>query len=518
MDLDGELDALIRLMPPPAEPLDAGEPDAWPSIELRLGLRLPSDYKAFIARYGSGSFADFISIYNPFSENPHDRLLDAAESEAVIYREIRTFEHIPYPIHPEPGGLLAWGSSYNGDVMFWVADPPGDPDQWPIAISEVRGPGWYRHPGPLVRFFREWLTGETVIPFISQEPRATYVRGIPWPELEAQLTADRAKWQAMPPIPPPSSPPFSWPGPGSPDWPPTTTPGWIDALRRGDGMGRGQAAEHLATLGEPILPELIALLDGDEPTIWIVRAILGVGDAAVPALIEAFERRDGRLDWALAQALGGSHDERVLPPLLGALTSTDDWTRAHAAMGLGILGRSDAAEPLVRALGDPFASARLGAVVALGVVGDGTAAMPARDLLGDSDDRVRAAAARTFGRLGGQAAVELLAEFMADAVAEVRVAAIDGLGATGSPEAASILLDRLPALNPRLPVREELAATIRALGGLRDERARGPLRAILDASFRDWEPVAGEPTFGSLATAAISALDGIDTDPLAGPL
>jgi len=191
-----------------------------------------------------------------------------------------------------------------------------------------------------------------------------------------------------------------------------------------------------------------------------------------------------------------------------ALASADDGTREHAAMALGILGRSEAAGRLISALGDPQADVRREAVIALGLVGDRSAAPAARVLLADPDDRVRAQAARTSGRLDGEAAVDTLAELMADAVPEVRVGAIDGLGATGSPKAASVLLDRLPVLNPRLPVREELAATIRALGRLGDERARGPLRAILDATFRDWEAVAGEPTFGSLASAALAELDG----------
>ena len=89
MGPEGEFEALTRLMPPPDEPLDPGEPDAWPAIERQLGLRLPSDYKALISTYGSGAIADFINVFNPFSENPHVRLVDAAESVAATYREIR---------------------------------------------------------------------------------------------------------------------------------------------------------------------------------------------------------------------------------------------------------------------------------------------------------------------------------------------------------------------------------------------------------------------------------------------
>ena len=502
-----ELDALVRLMPPPAEPREPGDPESWPQVELRLGRRLPSDYKAFIATYGSGRVGEFVNIANPFSDTPH--LRDLPDEMLQIYREIREYEHIPFPIHPEPGGLIPWGDTDNGDVMFWVADPPDEPAQWSIAVSEVRGPGWFRHPGPLVRFLREWTTGSLVIPFMGDPPAATFEAAEPWAELEARLEANATKWRAWPGHPSPPGPP----GPGSGEWPPTTTDGWIDALQNGSGEGRDLAQEHLASLGAQILPRLIAVLDGDFPTIWVVRAILGTGDAAVPALLELHERREGRLHWPLAHALGGSHDDRALAPLLRSLASDDELTRAHAAEGLRLLGRAEAVMPLVATLDDPYSHARRESVIALGAigeVGDRGVADAVKARLGDAVDWVRAPAAKAYGRLGGAAAVELLGRFLADGVRDVRVSAIEGLGETGSPDAATLLLDRLATLDPRMPVREELGATITALGRLRDERARGPLEAVLEADYRDWKPTALDSTFRELATAALAALDARD--------
>jgi HEAT repeat protein len=503
----GELEALVRLMSPPTEPRDAGDPERWPQIELRLGRRLPSDYKAFVATYGSGRVGEFLNVANPFSDNPHVR--DLPGEMLQVYRDIRKFEHIPFPIHPEPGGLIPWGDTDNGDVLFWVADPPDDPDRWSIAVSEVRGPGWFVHPGPLVRFLREWTTGSAVIPFMGDPPASTFEPAEPWEELEARLEANAAKWRAWPGHPSPPGPP----GPRSGEWPPTTTDGWIDALQNGSGQGRDLAQEHLASLGAQILPRLIALLDEDSPTIWVVRAILGTGEAAVPALLELYERRGGRLHWPLAHAMGLSHDERALAPLLRSLASDDELTRAHAAEGLRLLGRAEAVMPLVATLDDPYSHARRESVIALGEIGE----VGARDVadavkarLGDAVDWVRAPAAKAYGRLGGAAAVELLGRFLADGVRDVRVGAIEGLGETGSPDAATILLDRLPTLDPRMPVREELGATITALGRLRDERARAPLEAALEATYRDWKPTALDPTFGELATAALAALDAPD--------
>ena len=514
MEEAGELEALVRLMPPPAEPRATGDPDRWPQIELRLGRRLPSDYKAFVATYGSGRIGDFLNVANPFSDNPHVR--DLPESMLQTYREIRTFEHIPFPIHPEPGGLIPWGDTDNGDVLFWVADPPDDPDRWSIAVSEVRGPGWYRHPGPFVRFLRDWTTGAAVIPFLDEPLAATFEPDTPWAEREARREADRATWQSLPLTPTPPDP-----APGHPDWPPTTADGWLDVVRNGPFPARDVAAEHLAGLDDGVLPALIEMLDDIWTANWGVRAIRGHGAAAVPGLLAELDRREGHLDWFLAQALGGTRDDRVFAPLVEALASDDAATRQSAATGLGVLGRVAAVEPLVVALGDTHPLVRRDALIALGevgAVGDGDTVAAAKAQLANPHDLVRAAAARTYGRLGGATAIPLLTEFLADGDTGVRVGAIDGLGATESPEAATILLDRLPTLDPRMPVREELGATIQALGRFRDERARAALTAILDADYRDWEPGPGQPTYGALARSALAALDQPDEpDDAGGP-
>jgi HEAT repeat protein len=138
-------------------------------------------------------------------------------------------------------------------------------------------------------------------------------------------------------------------------------------------------------------------------------------------------------------------------------------------------------------------------------------------LLADPADHVRAEAARVYGRLAGEAGVNALMPLLADGDAKVRVGAIDGLAATGSAAAASALLDRLPALDPRLPVREELGVTITALGRLREHRAIGALEAILVSGHRDWQPVAGQPTFGELAAAALAAIESGDERSSAPP-
>ncbi|MFF3554202.1 hypothetical protein ACFYXL_12390 [Streptomyces tsukubensis] len=56
------LDTLTRLCPPPASAPDVFD---WDTIEARLALRLPDDYKRFVTLYGRGGFNDFLTVYLP---------------------------------------------------------------------------------------------------------------------------------------------------------------------------------------------------------------------------------------------------------------------------------------------------------------------------------------------------------------------------------------------------------------------------------------------------------------------
>jgi hypothetical protein len=78
-----------------------------------------------------------------------------------------------------------------------------------------------------------------------------------------------------------------------------------------------------------------------------------IGGPAVPALLEALERKDlgvkGRRLTALA--LGGTRDPRAYEPLVGLLKGDSSWqVRADAATGLGKLGDRRAVRPLAEAV------------------------------------------------------------------------------------------------------------------------------------------------------------------------
>jgi hypothetical protein len=88
-----------------------------------------------------------------------------------VLRELRSggTEQLPHPVFPEAGGLLPWGVTSDGDWGYWITDPPEDPDRWAVAINIGRGPDWYRHPGPLLRFLAEVLNKEIRVPFFPDD-------------------------------------------------------------------------------------------------------------------------------------------------------------------------------------------------------------------------------------------------------------------------------------------------------------------------------------------------------------
>jgi hypothetical protein len=132
------LERLRQLLPPPADPVEPGRPDGWAEIEEALGTGLPSDFKAFTERYGSGKVDDFLYLFNPFTLGEDGNLV--AEKDRVLegYRQTRARfpERLPLPAFPDPGGVLPLGRTDNGDELYWVTT--GDPDGWPVALLESR--------------------------------------------------------------------------------------------------------------------------------------------------------------------------------------------------------------------------------------------------------------------------------------------------------------------------------------------------------------------------------------------
>lgn len=134
------IDELAGVMPPPAahERGAPATPQDWARAEAGLGHAIPADFRAFVDRWGPGRIGDFLGLDTPApGYHPVMTLPGSALSEARAYDKLR--EHHPashpWPVFPQPGSFLAFGTTDNGDHLGWIVDE-GDPGNWPVAVVD----------------------------------------------------------------------------------------------------------------------------------------------------------------------------------------------------------------------------------------------------------------------------------------------------------------------------------------------------------------------------------------------
>lgn len=130
------MEQLFDLLPPPEMP--DGLNRSWQSVEEELGLVLPDDYKRFIDHYGSGCIcaadAEFASIvtYNLRSVSNAVAWVSAAGRRYTDDRQAG-YEHT-FPSYPEPGGLLPWATTPEGDFFNWRT--VGEANNWDVVFYQ----------------------------------------------------------------------------------------------------------------------------------------------------------------------------------------------------------------------------------------------------------------------------------------------------------------------------------------------------------------------------------------------
>lgn len=148
------IEALIQAVPPPRAP-QATFDGPWEPIEAELGTPLPQDYKDFVRLYGYGNFLEIIGIHVPFSTSPYVRLVPQIP---LICDALRGEEDRPYPLWPEPGGLIPFGKTDYGDFLCWL--PRGEPEDWSVVVYD-RGFGRFEtFDCSLTTFLAGLVTGE----------------------------------------------------------------------------------------------------------------------------------------------------------------------------------------------------------------------------------------------------------------------------------------------------------------------------------------------------------------------
>lgn len=151
------VDHLIALIGPRLERQPRAD---WPAVQQAIGSVLPGDFKSLVEVTGPIHVGQFLGVFAPCLENRNlDILVQMGTRLGALQVLKRDFgsRECPYPLWFEPGGLLPWGASDNGDTLFWLTR--GHPDQWTVVVNESRGPEFESFPLCTSDFLVEWLAG-----------------------------------------------------------------------------------------------------------------------------------------------------------------------------------------------------------------------------------------------------------------------------------------------------------------------------------------------------------------------
>lgn len=171
-------------------------------------------------------------------------------------------------------------------------------------------------------------------------------------------------------------------------------------------------------------------------------AAFALGDMAspeaVPALLGALEDRNREVRAAAARSIGALGAVAGVAPLVGALARG---AVPRVIAGSALLGLGERAVPeLLELSAAPDAGIRATAIELLGLLGDPTTARRLAPRLRDGSAEVRAKTARALGRLGDDRAAAELRGVLRDRIPFVRAAAATGLMEIGDDEAALELM------------------------------------------------------------------------------
>jgi HEAT repeat protein/type II secretory pathway predicted ATPase ExeA len=207
-------------------------------------------------------------------------------------------------------------------------------------------------------------------------------------------------------------------------------PPLLEVLREPDPRFRSILESILASIGAPAAPRLLHLLRSEDPLMEVAARILGrIGAAAVPALLDALSDPSPIVQALAAGALGATDDDRAARPLVSLLGHADENVRIIAAKALVKLGES-AVMPLIEALHSASPTTRAKAATTLGEIGAGEAVRPLLRALTDPEPLVRRNAITSLPQLREPGIEPTMRPLLDDAHLGVRLAALKALEGT----------------------------------------------------------------------------------------
>jgi HEAT repeat protein len=234
------------------------------------------------------------------------------------------------------------------------------------------------------------------------------------------------------------------------------------------------AENALGKIGKPAIPQLAAVLNSENQD-GRSRAAIALGrthdQGAIQPLVRALNDADTTVRRAAASALSelaaqeDVHAETAVEPLIGALQDADAQVRERAATALWRIRDIRAVEPLIKALQDSRPDVRAAAAGALGGIQDRRAVDPLIKALQDSTEEVRLRASIALGQIRDVRGVVPLIAVLKDGQADVRAAVATALGKCGDVQAVDPLIALLQDQDAN--VRGAAASALGQIGNLR---------------------------------------------------
>jgi hypothetical protein len=148
------------LVAPPDPGQRLGPPTVdWAQVHADLGLRLPTDYRAYIETYGIGWINRLVWVAHPTTgAAPLNLARNAREQDdPEVYESLETAP--PHPLGIGPDRLFFCAGTETQDALYWYVNGE-DPDRWPIVHRDQEGYRWQQYDTPLTGFLTDLFTGQ----------------------------------------------------------------------------------------------------------------------------------------------------------------------------------------------------------------------------------------------------------------------------------------------------------------------------------------------------------------------
>ena len=182
------------------------------------------------------------------------------------------------------------------------------------------------------------------------------------------------------------------------------TPSLIDALQNDDIIVCRAAISALGDTGNrqaiPHLEEIFHNMDKEELHAVTIKVIGEIGgDEIIPVLLQALESSNDFVRVRAALALCELRTDQAVPHFLGLIKDGNESLRAIAASSLGLMADKRAVKPLLVALDDKAETVRAVAVSSLGCVADSSVIPILEKALEDDSKVVRKQAAGALSKI-----------------------------------------------------------------------------------------------------------------------